>query len=323
MNEHIESKKKNLGSDEKKRRLVVSILLVISIFPILVVTSLPSLQGEWQGYLLSCFTLLAFLVIAFEINNFLFPYEERENISSILIPALISISTVTFYGLLIFKYISNFQFDYFLLVIYLIVLVSLILITCAFNTISIVNVFILSFLNIFVATFLFFIVHNGLTLYWNILLFPIVIAISVDVSSYFGGKFLGKTKPFGKISPNKTLEGLIIGMIIGGLVGVIWFFGLINPPTFRYQTFYSPELPPGADYNPISSIIRPNVSILLVIISTVFSSLGDLFFSKIKRVYWKKDFSDILGSHGGVLDRIDSHIFSTILFSGVLLLFIN
>ena len=105
-----------------------------------------------------------------------------------------------------------------------------------------------------------------------------------DILSYlFGEKIKKYKKPFPTISPNKTLIGYLGGMISAFIISIY-----IVP-------FTKPEI----------------VSVLIT------GVLGDLFASKIKRVLNIKDFSKLLGSHGGLLDRLDSLILSSITYYGI------
>ena len=96
---------------------------------------------------------------------------------------------------------------------------------------------------------------------------------------------LGSHKLLESVSPKKTWEGMIGGTIFGVLIS---------------STFYH-------------VVVDPNLPIYVLLIITTFLSIigqfGDLVFSAIKRYYNKKDFSNIMPGHGGVLDRLDSIIF--------------
>lgn len=110
-----------------------------------------------------------------------------------------------------------------------------------------------------------------------------------DTFAYFTGKFFGKHKMSPQISPHKTVEGAI-----GGIIGCVACFILI-----------------GVAFHAITHL---NINyILLIVVSLVLSvvgMLGDLTFSVIKRQYDIKDYGNILPGHGGVLDRFDSVIFT-------------
>ena len=104
-----------------------------------------------------------------------------------------------------------------------------------------------------------------------------------DVFAMLGGKFFGKNKMCPKLSPHKTWEGSLCGLIGGSLVGIIFY-----------------------------SVFAGNFSFYLIIMTLVLSivgQMGDLVMSKIKRENSIKDFSNIMPGHGGILDRLDSVIF--------------
>ena len=116
------------------------------------------------------------------------------------------------------------------------------------------------------------------------LIFIIVTIISLcDIFAYLIGKRFGKSKIFPKISPNKSIEGYI-----GGAFCSLSLFGLI----FIYLNLKDLNL------------------ILYVIIIIVASFIGDLYVSFFKRKLNIKDLGKIFPGHGGVLDRIDSWLFS-------------
>lgn len=113
----------------------------------------------------------------------------------------------------------------------------------------------------------------------DILLILSMIIVS-DVFQEFSGRLFGKNK-IGWISPNKTYEGYI-----GGYIGMLLFYFI---------------------YNHIS---KKPMNFVFINIIYVAGIVGDLFFSLIKRNYNIKDYSNLLLSHGGVLDRLDSFIFA-------------
>lgn len=125
--------------------------------------------------------------------------------------------------------------------------------------------------------------ENGSIFVW----FPFVAAWVTDTFAYFTGRFFGKHKLIEKISPKKTVEGSI-GGILGALAGFIIFAVAIG--------------------NTLNMEINWLSLVILAVTSSVLSQLGDLFASAIKRENGIKDFGNIMPGHGGVLDRFDSLI---------------
>jgi phosphatidate cytidylyltransferase len=107
-----------------------------------------------------------------------------------------------------------------------------------------------------------------------------------DTGAYLGGRLFGKTPLAPRISPNKTIEGLAIGMLFA-LAGV-WFAG-------RYQ-----EWLPGTH------------ALMLGLGVALAAPVGDLFESFIKREAGTKDTGRIFGAHGGALDRLDAVLFTAV-----------
>ncbi len=110
-----------------------------------------------------------------------------------------------------------------------------------------------------------------------------------DTGAFFVGSFLGKNKLAPKISPNKTIEGLI-----GGILSTSAFFVIM-----------------GLIYTNLNSDISLNLILLAILggVCTLFGVMGDLSASIIKRQCNIKDFGSIMPGHGGVLDRFDSILF--------------
>lgn len=110
-----------------------------------------------------------------------------------------------------------------------------------------------------------------------------IIAFITDTYAFIGGNLIGKHK-FTDISPKKTIEGCIIGIVVGTFVGSMFYISLVGSMSILKIIFMS-------------------------LILTILSEIGDLVFSSIKRYYDKKDYSNIIPGHGGILDRFDSVIF--------------
>jgi phosphatidate cytidylyltransferase len=105
-----------------------------------------------------------------------------------------------------------------------------------------------------------------------------------DSSAYFFGKAYGKHKLYPEVSPKKSWEGAI-----AGLIGAIVSFTLLN-------YFFIPQFP----------ILY---SLIAGVLIGITGQIGDLAESQLKRDAGIKDSSDLLPGHGGILDRFDSALF--------------
>ena len=130
-----------------------------------------------------------------------------------------------------------------------------------------------------------------------LMIYVLIGTIFNDIGAYFVGVLFGKHKVNPRISPKKTWEGLVGGVIISALLstGFAILVSLLGRPMHPYLT-----------HNEWYWILL--ISLLIPFLSIV----GDFSFSAIKRHNGKKDFSKIFKEHGGVLDRLDSIIFSGI-----------
>jgi phosphatidate cytidylyltransferase len=122
--------------------------------------------------------------------------------------------------------------------------------------------------------------ENGLPM----LFFILFMIWATDSGAYFAGKSFGKSKLWPSISPNKTIEGSLGGVVAALLVAVIFQF---IQPLFETMTY----------------------ALLIALIVGVSGQLGDLIQSAFKRYYGVKDSGKLLPGHGGILDRFDSTIF--------------
>jgi phosphatidate cytidylyltransferase len=122
---------------------------------------------------------------------------------------------------------------------------------------------------------------------WTVLFF-FFFMWSSDSGAYFTGRFFGKTKLFERLSPKKTVEGFIGGMIVSALMGVAAWYVLGMIPLWTWVSL-------GA---------------LMAFTGTA----GDLFESMLKRQSGIKDSGNLLPGHGGILDRFDSTFLSAPLF---------
>jgi phosphatidate cytidylyltransferase len=125
--------------------------------------------------------------------------------------------------------------------------------------------------------------HNeGSILIWLVY----IISWCSDTGAYYTGKTFGKKKLCPKVSPNKTVEGAIGGIVASVLGILIWAF--LNPSI--NITWYQ--------------------LIILGVVGSIVSVIGDLSASLIKRYIGIKDYSNIIPGHGGILDRFDSILFT-------------
>jgi phosphatidate cytidylyltransferase len=118
----------------------------------------------------------------------------------------------------------------------------------------------------------------------------VIVAMS-DIGAFFVGKTIGK-RPFSPTSPNKTLEGVLGGVLFATLFGSYLAYSL--------------------------DLVSLKVAIIVSLFTSVASIFGDLFESYIKREAGVKDSGSLLPGHGGVLDRVDGYLFGAIVMIIVL-----
>ena len=119
----------------------------------------------------------------------------------------------------------------------------------------------------------------------KLLLYFFIVIFASDVGAYFVGKAIGKNKLVPNISPGKTIEGLI-----GGIVAAVAAAAVCTASFF-------PELP-------------YRFALPLAGVMAIVGVLGDLAESAIKRGAGAKDAASVLPGHGGLLDRLDSLLFN-------------
>ncbi|MDF0725153.1 phosphatidate cytidylyltransferase [Cytobacillus sp. S13-E01] len=118
----------------------------------------------------------------------------------------------------------------------------------------------------------------------NYISYALIVIWSTDSGAYFIGRAIGKRKLWPEISPNKTIEGSIGGIICALVIVII------------FQFFVPME----------ESIVT---LIIFTVLLSIFGQIGDLVESALKRHYAVKDSGHILPGHGGILDRFDSLLF--------------
>ncbi len=119
--------------------------------------------------------------------------------------------------------------------------------------------------------------------YWMFL-----VVWTTDISGYLFGKIIKGPKLLPSISPNKTWSGLLSGILLSGIFSSFFsiFYG-----SYLHVSFF-----------------------LFGVLGAIVSSLGDLFESKLKRLNNKKDSSNLIPGHGGLLDRLDGFLFAILYF---------
>ena len=132
--------------------------------------------------------------------------------------------------------------------------------------------------------------HGPLPVFWAVL-----VIVASDIGAYFGGRYLGTRKLSPKISPGKTWEGLWGGLTAAGIVG--FSLGIVVGETWAMG------------------------GVLIALLTAVAGVIGDLVESVVKRRAGVKDSGKLLPGHGGVLDRLDSHLLGLPVFAiGVIIL---
>jgi phosphatidate cytidylyltransferase len=115
-----------------------------------------------------------------------------------------------------------------------------------------------------------------------------------DSGAYFIGKWIGRRRLAPRLSPNKTWEGYIAGVVLGPLIMLgfirLWQFGA------------------GAD-----SSLTLVTGLVVALVVAILAPMGDLGISMLKRQFNVKDTGALLPGHGGALDRIDSWVWAAVL----------
>ncbi|MBU4691054.1 phosphatidate cytidylyltransferase [Mycoplasma zalophi] len=158
-----------------------------------------------------------------------------------------------------------------------------------------------SFSAIFISWFFKILFVINIANFYYLIALELIVA-AVDTFGYFGGYFLGhkfiKQNLMPKTSPNKTYEGaffsLFFGLIVTFLAG---YLGYLTHNSFATMFTNTPQI------------------VLAVLLLSPFAIFGDWLFSKIKRYFGIKDYSNLIPGHGGIMDRLDSLSFVTIIWT--------
>lgn len=260
-----------------KQRLISAGVLAVILIPLVILGKLP--------FLIACIGLA--ILGMYEFINI----NKKRKIPLVL--QVISYLYIIAFIFLINSNIINVVYEYFLIGAFLLFFIPLVFIgnNIRYNIIDALYLF-GGTIFICIAFSSFVVVRDlGLVNILYVLLIPII----TDTFAIFSGMLIGKHKLDKSFSKNKTIEGCVIGSIVGTAIASLFYIYIIN-----------------ADIN-IFLII--GITLLLSIVGQI----GDLFFSGIKRHFDIKDFSNLIPGHGGILDRFDSWIFTIITY----LLFIS
>ncbi len=258
-----------------KKRVLSAIIMILIFVPLLFIGGIP-------------FAILMTILSLGAMYELITIREKKKHFPTLIKIAsflLIIFSSVLIYNQNIFSYTMSYQLISFIVLIYLLPILlknknmdydindalylvgSLLFINIAFNLILVVRNYSL-----------------------NYLIYLLLITVITDTFALITGMYIGKNKLAPTISPHKTIEGFIGGVLMG---------------TFVATTFYY-------------TVIDPGISLAILILTTLFlavvGQLGDLVFSSIKRTFNVKDFSNLIPGHGGILDRLDSLIFVILAF---------
>lgn len=194
------------------------------------------------------------------------------------------------YSAIIIYFILNNNTDYLVYVVGILTFLSLCIPVINTNyNFSDIAITVLGF--IYAGVFFSFIPQINSMKYGNYLIWLIFISSWLcDTAAYYTGKYLGKRKLCPEVSPKKTIEGSL-GGLLGSIIGCTVFGFIIGS--------YGVEI----------SLIHYGIIGLLC---GIFGQFGDLVASSIKRYVGVKDYSNLIPGHGGILDRFDSVLFSSV-----------
>lgn len=243
-----------------KIRILTALAAIIAFIPFLI---------KGGNYFLFLAIFLSFLTI-YEITKICFGYINK---------SVLFLSNIIVLGIFFREQIS-----------YNILVVGLLIIAFLLLTEIITSGHKVKIIDISTVLFLSFYVGIGFSAFYSLRIIDIVIlgylVLTIwltDSAAYFGGMKFGKRKLSANISPNKSIEGSIIGAMSTIIIAVAFYI---------FSDIFSNIL----------------VAIFTTIIISIVGQMGDLIESAYKREYKVKDSSNLLPGHGGVFDRFDSII---------------
>ena len=149
----------------------------------------------------------------------------------------------------------------------------------------------------------------------NAISLALVFAVSTftDMFAFFVGSLCGKHKLCPDISPKKTVEGAI-GGIFGGLIGSALVFFVFD---FWHFFGYGAQFGLTFEGLGLSTVNTVLTYVLIGLFGSAATQIGDLLASMVKRYCGIKDYSRLLGEHGGIIDRFDGIMFNSVFVSFV------
>lgn len=312
-----------------KTRLISSILIILYFLIFFLISALGDMNNYWSPipkeyrHIFAWFLIVFFIpIIIFaniEINSIYFKNEKNKLIMAIILSLAIVLSPMIIMICINYNFYtpSNKTFI-FLLSIFISFILSSVVIGFYLYWLKMrhheifIYLFLYQIFNFFIVSFS----YLALIKSWSTLLIVFLLPVLTDTFAYLGGALFGKRKLAPYTSHKKTIEGAIIGVLFAvGITLIILTIYAFSPiehnmlKNFLGVNFikrFDTVLP---DHNfankPLWWI---NTTIILLFLS-IFSIIGDLSFSGVKRKYQIKDFSNLIPGHGGILDRIDSHTF--------------
>lgn len=251
------------------KRWLTAIVIILIIIPVVYISPL-----SWR--------IFAIILIIFGVTEFLnLPRDKKYSLTSKIIIYTVAIAPAVF-----INNFANINGAYVaLLLIFLCTLIlidknidfrelSLIIAFCAFVVVA-------SCSSIFIRD-----TENG----FYVLIFVFFVTALADTGAFFIGSKYGKHKLIPRLSPKKSVEGLIGAIAFAIIFGVAYW--LIFP----------------------INITNIWLVIFITIVLGFSATFGDLLFSSIKRSFNVKDFANFLPGHGGIMDRVDSHLMSLIFY---------
>lgn len=295
-----------------KKRIITAIIMALILIPVVIV---PALMTVFE-LIVILFAILASL----EILNM---YDKQKKmpigvkIVSVVLTIVLYSSIVDNFQIcqntLISKFLSNFEFklDMFLsLAIIFLSLMSCMIFVPDFDVGDVGKCFTqILYIGI---TFASFTVLRSYGV--RFIIYLLMITVTTDIFALVFGLNFGKHKMAPTISPKKSWEGAIGGTAVALIIGfcILYFYPYMAPLFHEGEkiNFFQGVF----NYEIFSKVGLVFFMILLTLCMSICSQIGDLVASKLKRTYGIKDYSNIFPGHGGVLDRFDSALFTSVIF---------